>query len=105
AEIESRLDAVSELTGKISSRSELRKLLNGIQDLERLLAKITLGTVTPRELLALGKSLAQLPLVTSVTDKFENQLLKRPIDPVAEVKEKILTAISDEPPALLADGG
>ena len=104
-EIEGRLDAVGELAGKITGRTELRKLLNGVQDLERLLAKTTLGTATPRELLALGKSLAQLPLIASLTDKLESPLLRRPIDPVAEVKEKILAAISDEPPVLLADGG
>jgi DNA mismatch repair protein MutS len=104
-EIESRLDAVEELTGKVTVRAELRKLLGGIQDLERLLAKVTLGTAGPRELLALGRSLSQLPAIAALTAGFETPLLKRPIDPVAEVKEKTLAAIADEPPMLLADGG
>ncbi len=104
-EIESRLDAVAELTGKITVRAQLRKLLGGVQDLERLLAKVTLGTAGPRELLALGRSLSQLPLIASLAAQFETPALQRPIDPVAEVKEKILAAIADEPPVLLADGG
>ena len=45
------------------ARSEIRKLLAGVLDLERLLAKLTLGTAGPRELLALGRSLALVPEV------------------------------------------
>ena len=44
--------------GRRSCAPELRKQLGGILDLERLLAKMTLGTAGPRELLALGRSLA-----------------------------------------------
>lgn len=105
AEIESRLDAVAELANKVIVRTELRKLLESILDLERLLAKITLGTGTPRELLALGRSLAQLPEVVKLTAQLETPRLRQEIDLVAEVRDKILTAISDEPPINLADGG
>ena len=61
AEIEARLDAVGELLQQTILRAELRKELSGILDLERLLAKITMGTAGPRELLALGRSLDKLP--------------------------------------------
>src|SRR6202020_1972482 len=53
-EIEARLDAVCELAGKVILRGDLRKVLAGIQDLERLLAKVTLGTASPRDMLGLG---------------------------------------------------
>ncbi len=104
-EIEARLDAVAELASKIIVRGDLRKALGLVQDLERLLAKVTLGTATPRELLALGKSLARLPAIAELVAQFESPLLRRPIDPVPEASEKILAAIADEPPVLLADGG
>ena len=61
AEIEARLDAVGELLQQTILRAELRKELSGILDLERLLAKVTMGTAGPRELLALGRSLEKLP--------------------------------------------
>src|ERR1700690_1841503 len=53
AEIEARLEAVAELKAHTVVREELRKELEGILDLERLTSRVTLGTVTPRELLAL----------------------------------------------------
>ena len=104
-EIEARLDAVAELTGKVILRGDLRKALAGIQDLERLLAKVTLGTASPRDLLGLGRSLAQLPLLSKIVGQFEAASLRREIDLVEDVRDKILGAIADEPPASLADGG
>jgi len=104
-EIERRLDAVAELGSKVILRGDLRKALGSIQDLERLLAKVTMGTAGPRELLALGRSLAQLPKLAAFASQFEADALKCEIDPVAEVRDQILSAISDEPPINLTDGG
>ncbi len=61
AEIEQRLDAVGELLQQTILRAELRKQLGGILDIERLLAKVTLGSAGPRDLLALGRSLEKIP--------------------------------------------
>jgi DNA mismatch repair protein MutS len=104
-EIEARLDAVGELSGKVIVRNDLRKVLGNVQDLERLLAKVTLGTAGPREILALGRSLAHLPTVAEITAKLEASELRVDVDVVAEVRDRILQAISDEPPVNLADGG
>jgi DNA mismatch repair protein MutS len=105
AEIEERLDAVAELSSKVILRSDLRKALESVMDLERLLAKVTLGTAAPREMLALGKSLAQLPHIATLTSQFETSSLRQEIDMVDEVRDKILTAISDDPPVNLMDSG
>src|SRR5260370_35623982 len=56
-EIEARLDAVQEILQATIARSEIRKLLADGLDLERLLAKLTLGTAGPRGLRALGRCL------------------------------------------------
>jgi DNA mismatch repair protein MutS len=61
--IEARLDAVAHLLKQTVVCGEIRKELRGILDLERLTSRITLGLATPRELLALRKSLAQLPVL------------------------------------------
>jgi DNA mismatch repair protein MutS len=65
--IEARLDAVEHLLKQTVVRGEIRKELRGIQDLERLTSRITLGQALPRELVALRKSLAQLPVVRQFT--------------------------------------
>ena len=66
-EIEARLDAVGHLLKQTVVRGEIRKELRGIQDLERLTSRITLGQAMPRELVALRKSLAQLPVLREFT--------------------------------------
>ena len=98
SEINGRLDAVETLLKDTILRAELRKILVQILDLERLLAKITLGSATPRELLAMGRSLAKVP-------ELNRQLKESRFDEIAEVREKILLGISDEPPINLNDGG
>ncbi len=107
-EIEARLEAVEEVSRATIARSEIRKLLTGVLDLERLLAKLSLGTAGPRELLALGRSLALVPQIKERASAFAAVRLKQihtELDEIAEVRDRILTAIAEEPPANLADGG
>ncbi|HLJ49265.1 MAG TPA: DNA mismatch repair protein MutS [Bryobacteraceae bacterium] len=109
AEIEARLDAVQELARATIARSEMRKLMAGILDVERLLSKLTLGTAGPRELLALGRSLALLPSLRQHASLNASSARLRQVhedlDEIPELRERILTAIADEPPVTLADGG
>jgi DNA mismatch repair protein MutS len=107
-EIEWRLDAVQAALGATIGRAETRKLLANVLDLERLLAKLTLGTAGPRELLALGRSLALVPKLKEQTAAFEADRLReisRGLDEIPEVRDRILNALAEEPPANLADGG
>jgi DNA mismatch repair protein MutS len=106
AEIESRLDAVAQLLSQTIERAELRKTLGSILDLERLLAKVTIGTAGPRDLLALGRSLSLIPaLKFSAGNSTRLAQIGNQLDAVPEVHTRILTAIADEPPVNLADGG
>jgi DNA mismatch repair protein MutS len=105
AEIDARLDAVEELCRETIERNELRRVLGEVLDLERLLAKVTLGTASPRELLGLGRSLALVPALRSLCATLETQKLAERLDEVPEVRERILTAIADDAPANLTDGG
>jgi DNA mismatch repair protein MutS len=98
AEIESRLDQVEHFLRETILRSEIRKVLGGILDMERLLAKITLGTAGPREMLALGKSLEKTPALNCLLGDTR-------VEEVADVCARILAGISETPPATLADGG
>jgi DNA mismatch repair protein MutS len=108
SEIEARLDAVGELLGATILRAEVRKELGGVLDLERLLAKVTLGSAGPRDLLALGKSLERIPQLRQRVENRESGRLKAicaALDDVPEAHQKILAALADEPPMNLADGG
>ncbi len=110
-EIERRLDALGELLQATILRAELRKQLSGILDLERLLAKVTLGTAGPREVLALGLSLEKLPALKRCLEIHSAQPAERlramcqALDEMPDVANLILEAIAGEPPLNLSDGG
>jgi len=109
--IEARLDAVGQLVQQTVVRGEIRKELKGIQDLERLTSRITLGLAGPRELLALRKSIAQLPILRNFLTPPPTggssllRFLFNEIDELADVRERLERALSDEPPALATDPG
>src|SRR3954469_6793987 len=107
-EIELRLDAVGEMLQQTILRAELRKQLSGILDLERLLAKVTLGSAGPRDLLALGRSLEKIPALKRCFDTQQAARLRSlhdRLDELPDVANLILEAIADEPPLNLTDGG
>jgi len=111
AAIETRLGAVAHLVQQTVVRGEIRKELRGILDLERLTSRITLGLATPRELVALRKSLTQLPILKNFltpqpaggSDLLRH--LHEQIDELTDVRERLERAIADEPPALATDPG
>jgi len=108
AEIDQRLDAVGELLQQTILRAELRKQLGGILDLERLLAKVTLGSAGPRDVLALGRSLEKIPVLRRTFDTQQAARLRslhERLDELADVAGAILEAIADEPPMGIAEGG
>jgi DNA mismatch repair protein MutS len=107
-EIEERLGAVGELLEQTILRSQLREQLAGILDIERLLAKVTLGTAGPRELLALGRSIEKIPALRQAIAARQGARLRsihNGLDELADVARLVLEAIADEPPLNVADGG
>ncbi len=108
-EIEARLNAVEEMVKGTVLRTEVRKVLERIQDLERLLAKITVGTAGPRDLLALGRSLAQIPELKRLAaehgaGRLISEMAGR-LDAVDEVRDRILAAIAEDAPVHPGSGG
>ena len=127
-EISLRLDAVECMVRDLVAREELRRSLDGILDLERLLSRVTLETANPRDLLAMAMSLGKLPAVRAslahlTAASFEQRAtnseqaaasLPRPerlrtlyeqCDELADLRERIVSTLEDEPPLTLADGG
>jgi DNA mismatch repair protein MutS len=108
AEIEARLDAVEAQVKQLVGRQELRRTLDGIFDLERLLSRVTLETANPRDVLALAASLARIPQVRKALAGFSAARLgelHRRLDELADLREKIDGTVVPEPSLTLADGG
>jgi DNA mismatch repair protein MutS len=61
AEIEARLEAVAEAFEDLRGREGVRRSMDGVLDLERLLARVALDSAGPREVMALGNTLGRLP--------------------------------------------
>jgi len=107
-EIRARLAAVGELHDDRSVRRELRAALAGIGDLERLAARVALARATPRELLALARSLEALPeLARTVAPLRSERLaaLASGLDTLEDARERIEGAIDPGAPPSLSAGG
>jgi DNA mismatch repair protein MutS len=109
-EIEARLDSVGDLVRETILRAQLRKQLAPVLDVERLLAKVMIGSAGPRDLLSLGRSLDQMPhladsarlavraLSARLTETFAR------LDPVPQASQPVIAAIADPPPMQVGDG-
>jgi DNA mismatch repair protein MutS len=107
-EIEARLAAVGEVAGDLRRREGLRRSMDGVLDLERLLGRVALDSAGPREVMALAATLGCLPGVVAAVKTFEAarwRELGGAVDPLEDLHEMIVGTIADEPPVSLADGG
>jgi DNA mismatch repair protein MutS len=105
--IELRLDAVEELKERPDVRVSLRACLRAVQDISRLTSRISLGVVTPRDLLALKQSLSVLPEISNRLASLDCALMKEvgaSWDPAADIHEMIEQALLAEVPASSRDG-
>ena len=107
AAIEERLAAVDALARDALARSALRAALDGVRDVERLASKAAAGRATPRELGALGASLARLPAVEAAAGRVGAEgmiatLLAR-WDSCAELADEIIRTLVDRPPAAIGE--
>jgi DNA mismatch repair protein MutS len=108
ARIQDRLDAVEDFAFRSTDRGRVRELLKNIHDIERIVARVSLGTAGPRDLVALGQSLSVLPRLRSGVAEFQAPLVKSlaaEIDDLADVRDAIEKTMVAEPPALVRDGG
>ncbi len=108
SEIQGRLDAVEAGVKEIVAREELRRALDGVLDLERLLSRVTLETANPRDVLALAASLGKIPAVRSAVARLAAERLRTlhaSLDELGDVRERIESTIVAEPPLSFAEGG
>src|SRR5438270_289324 len=107
-EIEQRLNAVEAGVKDFIAREELRRALEGVLDIERLLSRVTLETANPRDVLALCASLNRIPRIKVALARLAAARLTELnslLDEMADLRERIEKTVVPEPPLTLADGG
>jgi DNA mismatch repair protein MutS len=106
--VQDRLDAVEELAFRAIDRGRLREALGAVQDLDRLLGRVAMGTAGPRDLHALARSLRALPgAAEAVADGVAPlvRLQAKELDPPLDLADDVLRTLVDEPPALARESG
>ena len=107
-EIRSRLMAVRDLTEDMVTREELALCLKEITDLERLIGRIVYGTAGGRDLVALSAGLHRIPKVHDLLATLPAALfqrLRKQLDELSDLCQHIDSALVDEPPFSVRDGG
>ncbi len=103
-----RQDAIGELAGAPILRGDLRETLRGVQDLERLVARVATGRATPRDVLALGRSLGCVPRLRELLADAASPALgaaRDRADPLAELQAEVEATIDPDTPVTFRDGG
>jgi len=106
--IQDRLDAVEELAFRTVERARLREVLGDVQDLDRIVGRVSLGTSSPRDLRALARSLRALPEAAAAVDECQAPLVRselKDLDPPLDVAEDVEAIVVDEPPPTVREGG
>lgn len=106
--INARLDAVEELVAQASLASAVRDELRSIYDIQRLLARVTTGRATPRDLCFLARTLKCLPKVKAkLTGRSAARLaqLETRIDLCPDIRSRLEAALADDCPLNAREGG
>jgi len=106
--INERLDLVSHLILQTDLRNKLHHAMRQCGDMERLVSKIPLKKINPRELLQLARALRQTSVIKDLCAQAGQPYLQRlseAINPCHYMSEKILQQIIENPPALAIKGG
>lgn len=106
-ELDARLDAVAELHRDTIRRDRLRQTLKRVQDIERLLGRVSLGTATPRDVVALRASCEALPDLKKLMAESSASLLRQlddSLDDCAELRARIADTLTETPPLKIEEG-
>jgi DNA mismatch repair protein MutS len=110
AAIRARQDAVAALVEDERMREELRAACDGVQDVARIAGRMALGRATPRDLVALGRSMALAPRIAAALGDASafaeaRRALAAAAEGVSALTARIQATCVDQPPAHLRDGG
>jgi DNA mismatch repair protein MutS len=106
--IEARLDMVDWLMKNHEKSLDIEMNIRQIGDLERLISKVPLGKINPREVVQLKRALEAIVPTKALLEKSENAFLQKigdNLNPCKKIKEEIAKQLKEEPPVNLAKGG
>jgi DNA mismatch repair protein MutS len=106
--INERLELVEFLIKETDLRNKLIQHIKHCGDIERLVSKIPMKKINPREVLQLARGLQQVDAIKQLCSASSNEYLKRlgdALNPCPYIAEKIFKEIIDNPPAVAAKGG
>ena len=106
--INERLTAVDELKTQINLQEETREALEQMSDIERLITRISLGSVNGRDLISLKDSLELIPALKQHLENCQSSMLmslNEELHPMLELVEMIHLGIHPDPPATIKEGG
>ena len=106
--INKRLNAVEELTRSSILVGRITEQLTGVYDMERLMTKIVYGNANPRDITALGAAMQRLPGLRELLSEVscaDLQEIFAGIDTLEDMARLVASAIRDEPPITLKEGG
>lgn len=106
--ITNRLDAVEEMVNNLALREDLAEYISKIWDVERLMARVSLKMANAKDLVSLRESFVNLPAIKNLLKETKSVYLsyrEGKIDPLEDIYKLLSTAIVDEPPVSLREGG
>ncbi len=106
--INERLDLVEFFIKEVDLRTKLVQLIKQCGDIERLVSKIPLKKINPREVLQIARGLRHVEEIKQICSNTSNAYLKRLADSLngcPYIEEKITREIMDNPPVAVAKGG
>ncbi|MBN2105366.1 DNA mismatch repair protein MutS [bacterium] len=106
--VRERLDAVEALVSDPPLREDMAGWLKGMADLERLITKVVTRRANPRDVQALRQALIRIPDLKGALDNITGELLnslRARLDPCEQVTERIVQALTDDPPVSIGEGG
>jgi DNA mismatch repair protein MutS len=108
AAINDRLDAVETLINDQPLRTTLAAAIKACGDMERLVSKVPLKKINPREVVQLARGLEQISLIQEAAAKSNNKKITDAaalLDPIPSIVETIYQQIAENPPVAANKGG
>ncbi len=106
-QINKRLYSVAELVDNIMLRDDIQEILSKIYDIRRITSRVSLGTVSPKDMEVLRNSLLKLPELKNALSGVKSPILSEManrLDTMDDVCDLLVRGIADEPSAMLKDG-
>ncbi|MEE0586125.1 MAG: DNA mismatch repair protein MutS, partial [Streptococcus salivarius] len=108
AAIVERQNIIQVFLDNFFERSDLTESLKGVYDIERLASRVSFGKANPKDLIQLGHTLAQVPVIKAILESFNDEALSRllqELDALPELESLIRSAIDPDAPATITEGG